>query len=205
MDLPGVEMTVSSIESVVAASVARIRFWAGPEWVPREVWFRHAEPGHSEAYRRFFRCDVRFGAPAIAVVIAASMMDEKNMTDSSISTLIERRAEAALDELAEEASFASRVRDQILRSLGTESVGAEAVCRRLHVSRATLTRKLAQEQTTLSDVLSDVRRDLAIEYLRDGHLSVEEIARRLAFSDARAFRRAFQRWTGSSPADFRAK
>ena len=108
-------------------------------------------------------------------------------------------------ELDETPSFSTRVREQVLRSLGAEEVSAELVSRRLHVSRATLTRKLAQERTTLSAVLDDVRRDLAVEYLRLGSLSVEEVARRLAFSDARAFRRAFQRWTGTSPAEFRAK
>ena len=100
-----------------------------------------------------------------------------------MAELVERRAEAALAELEQGRPFSTRVREQILASMGTESIGAELLSRRLAVSRATLTRKLAQEGTTLSALL----------------------ARRLAFSDARAFRRAFQRWTGSSPAEYRAR
>jgi AraC-like DNA-binding protein len=204
MEMKGVEMSIAALESVVSGSVARMRFWAGPEWAPHEVWFAHPEPGHGEAYRQVFRCDVRFQAPRTAVVLPASMLKVPNTADTAIAALIERRAEAALAELTDAQTFSSRVRQEILRGLGTEEIGAPALARRLHVSRATLTRKLALEATTLSAVLDAARRDLAVEYLRNGNLPLEELARRLAFSDARAFRRAFQRWTGSSPAEFRA-
>jgi AraC-like DNA-binding protein len=201
----GVTLSVTSAEGVVSGTVARIRFVAGPEWSPREVWFTHSAPPHAEEYRRVFRCDVRFDAPRIAIVFDAKLLDCPILGDRSMAELVERRAEAALLELAEARTFAMRVRDEIMSALGTESIGADLISRRLAVSRATLTRKLAQEGTTLSELLDGARRDLAVEYLRNGGLSVEEVARRLAFSDARAFRRAFQRWTGSSPAEFRAK
>jgi AraC-like DNA-binding protein len=71
------------------------------------------------------------------------------------------------------------------------------------MSRATLTRKLAHEGTSLSAVLDGLRRELALEYVRDPDLSMEELARRLAFSDARALRRAFARWTGTTPSALR--
>jgi AraC-like DNA-binding protein len=207
MTMEGLELTVSAAESIVSGSVARIRFWAGPEWSPREVWFRHPAPAHARAYRDVFRCDVRFEAPHIAMVVDAELLEWGNGAEIAIAELVERRAEAALAEIAGTRTFAGRVREQVLgslHSLDAESISAEALCRRLHVSRATLTRKLAQEDTTLSAILDGTRRDLAVEYLRNGALSTEEVARRLAFSDARAFRRAFQRWTGSSPAEFKA-
>ena len=205
MEMPGVKLSVPAVESVTSASVARIRFWAGPEWAPREIWFTHDAPPYESEYRRVFRCDVRFRAPHDALVIDASLLDRTNLADRSMAELVERRAEAALLELEASRSVASQVREQVLGLLGDGSVGAESISRRLHVSRATLTRKLAQEGTTLSAVLDDARRDLAVEYLRQGSLSLEEIARRLAFSDARAFRRAFQRWTGTTPAEYRAR
>lgn len=205
MDMPGVTLSVQCAEAIVSGTVARIRFWAGPDWAPREVWFTHPAPPYAEEYRRVFRCDVRFEAARIALAFDAALLDSVNLADRSMAELVERRAEAALRELAEERSFATRVREQIMSSLGTESIGADVISRRLAVSRATLTRKLAQEGTTLSELLDGARRDLAVEYLRNDGLPVEEVARRLAFSDARAFRRAFQRWTGTSPAEFRAK
>ncbi len=136
-----------------------------------------------------FRCDVRFEAPRIALVFDVALLDCANLADRSVAELVERRAEAALLELADARSFSTRVREQIMGSLGTESIGADLISRRLAVSRATLTRKLAQEGTTPSELLDDTRRDLAVEYLRNEGLSVEEVVRRLAFSDARAFRR----------------
>jgi AraC-like DNA-binding protein len=78
-----------------------------------------------------------------------------------------------------------------------------ALTRHLHMSRATMTRRLKLEGTTLTDLIAEVRRDFALEYLRDPHMSIEELARCLDFSDARAFRRAFQRWTGLTPLAYR--
>ena len=67
----------------------------------------------------------------------------------------------------------------------------------------TIQRKLAQEGTSFKDLVEDVRKNLALEYLRSTVLSVEEIALRLGYSDAPSFSHAFKRWTGSSPRDSR--
>ena len=79
----------------------------------------------------------------------------------------------------------------------------EAVARALGLSRQTLYRRLKAEDTTFEELLDGVRKRLALRLVgRDG-LSVKESAWRLGFSDPSAFSRAFKRWTGKSPKDFR--
>jgi AraC-like DNA-binding protein len=71
------------------------------------------------------------------------------------------------------------------------------------MSVATLRRRLADEGTTFSSVVEEVRRNLAREYLCSGQASVGEVAGHLGFSGVAAFGRAFKRWTGSTPSDYR--
>jgi transcriptional regulator GlxA family with amidase domain len=67
----------------------------------------------------------------------------------------------------------------------------------------TLSRKLAAEGISYSDLLARVRHALALDYLRTTRLSMEDIAEALGFSDANSFRQAFRRWSGKSPTEYR--
>ncbi|MEY4580137.1 MAG: hypothetical protein RL701_4840 [Pseudomonadota bacterium] len=198
-----VEMPRVMVETVVGASVRRLRFRFGHEWAPHAVWVQHAAPAHVHLYQDFFRCPVRFGAPYNAVEFEAADLLRTNPTGASLTGLVERRADAELAELTGGPSLANVVRTRLIATLGRERVDALALTRHLHMSRATMTRRLKLEGTTLTDLIAEVRRDFALEYLRDPQMSIEELARCLDFSDARAFRRAFQRWTGLTPLAYR--
>lgn len=73
----------------------------------------------------------------------------------------------------------------------------------LHMSAATLRRRLAAEGTSFREVRANCQRDIAAHLLRHGNTPVEDIARRVGLSDDRALRRAFREWTGETPADYR--
>jgi AraC-like DNA-binding protein len=201
----GVPMTIAAAESIAGGAIARLRFRLGVEWAPLEMWFQYPEPSYRVAYERFFRCPLRFEMPLGGTVLDAKVLAMSNAVDGAVAELIERRAQSALERLTGVERCADRARDVLGAGLSRGEIGADAVARALHMSRATMTRRLSAEGTTLTEVLDALRRDLALEYVRDPQLSIEELARRLAFSDARALRRAFQRWTGMSPGEVRRK
>jgi AraC-like DNA-binding protein len=201
----GVAMPPLAIEALAGGTIARMRSRLGLEWAPLEMWFPYPAPPYVAAYERFFRCALRFDMPAAGTVIDAQVLGWTSPVDRSISELIERRAESALERLDGGDRCTDRVRDVLAAGLAQGELGADTVARALHMSRATLTRRLAAEGSSVTAVLDALRRDLALEYIRDSALSLEELARRLAFSDARALRRAFQRWTGKTPAELRRK
>jgi AraC-like DNA-binding protein len=74
----------------------------------------------------------------------------------------------------------------------------------MNVSNRTLQRKLRDEGTSFIDLLQDARLNLAKKYLSQPQRSIVEIAYLLGFSEPSTFSRAFKRWTGSAPAEFRA-
>jgi AraC-like DNA-binding protein len=73
------------------------------------------------------------------------------------------------------------------------------------MSRRTLQRKLADAETTYLKLVDDTRRDLALRYIEDPRRSITDITFTLGFSQHSAFTRAFKRWTGVAPTEYRAK
>ena len=71
------------------------------------------------------------------------------------------------------------------------------------MSERSLARYLHEEGTTFSALLEDLRRRMALRYVRNSELSFSEITFLLGFSQAAAFYRAFRRWTGQTPREFR--
>ncbi len=118
---------------------------------------------------------------------------------------------AFLGELAEKLAqpapqkrcFKQEVERAIEPLLGSSEVSIDRVARELGMSRQTLYRRLKAEGTTFEELLDAKRRQLAVRYLRLDRSSVKAAAYKLGFSDPAAFSRAFKRWTGISPSDFR--
>ena len=98
-----------------------------------------------------------------------------------------------------------RVRNALLEALPSGRNTVDDVCKRLHVSKRTLQRRLKDEGTTYQEVLDDTRADLSHHYLKQPQVSVVEISYLLGFQDPGSFYRAFHGWTGQTPADVRSR
>jgi|TARA_Y100001001_G_scaffold8316_1_gene7901 AraC-like DNA-binding protein len=101
-------------------------------------------------------------------------------------------------------SLSIRVSKLIRVQLERGKVGVETVAGQLNMSRYTLHKKLREEGLTFAALLEQVRREQALTYMKDKTKPLVEIAEQLGFSELSAFSRAFKRWMGTPPAEYRS-
>ncbi|MFT3925044.1 MAG: AraC family transcriptional regulator [Myxococcales bacterium] len=171
-----------------------------PDWVEQ----RRPVPRDLAPYERFFRCPLRFAAESNAITFSAAALDRP--LPSANPELARHNDDLVRRSLAEvtQGNLVDRVRGAIASDLSGE-ISPGRVARALGVSERSLQRHLAKHGTTFAEVLNETRREVACAYLREPRWSITEVAFLLGFEDASSFARAFRRWTGSSPTEFRAQ
>ncbi|HUR83476.1 MAG TPA: AraC family transcriptional regulator ligand-binding domain-containing protein [Thermoanaerobaculia bacterium] len=164
----------------------------------KELHFRHAEPSYRAEYDRVFRIPIVFGSDRNAVLFDGAFFALASQAPASRAIdIVKARAESLLQRDA--GSTRERVEELLASALHTADVHVDSVAGRLGVGRHTLFRKLKAEGVTFKQVLDELRRKLAVQYLGEKKLAVGETAYLLGFSDPAAFSRAYKRWTGHSP------
>ena len=176
----------------------------GVELEPVEVFVTHPEPPCKGDFFGLFRCPVHFGAALSALVFDADVLDRPlPASNRDLAHANDTVLAAYVGELTA-GDIATRVKNAILDHLPSGAPSAEMVAKALHLSARTLQRRLAIAGTTYSQVLDDVRRSLAEQYIGDPSRSLSDITYLLGFSELSAFSRAFRRWTGRAPSVMRS-
>jgi AraC-like DNA-binding protein len=119
--------------------------------------------------------------------------------DSQLLHILEAHADDLLAERRTAAGLRGLVENQLLGGLPSGRVQAAVVAQQLGMSARSFTRHLAQEGTSFSEILDQLRNRLARRYLEDERISLQQIAWLLGYSEIGAFNHAFKRWTGISP------
>lgn len=203
----GLAIPRHSAEFVVAAWVRVARVITGvADWAPDEAHFAHSAPGDQSELARFFHCRLRFAAGENAIRFAATELARASVApDAALLEILERHAGSLLDRIPRAASLADRVRRSLAERLPDGEARAASVAAGLSMSVRTLHRTLAAEGTTFSQILDQYRHERAVQALADERIGIAEIAFALGFSELSSFYRAFRRWTGCTPAEYRAR
>jgi AraC-like DNA-binding protein len=195
-----------SVETWTVALVVQGRQITKVDWVPRRVDFECKRPPHADEYDRFFRCPIRFEQAETSIVMPRELLALPVIgADRSLDGLVIAHLEAQLKKLPPVGAVSARLRTVVIEALGDGVPAMEECARQLGMSRRTLQRRLEGEQTTFQNVVDGARRELAESYLGKPLTSLQEIAFLLGFSTQEAFHRAFKRWTGVTPGEFRKR
>jgi AraC-like DNA-binding protein len=192
-------------ESFFARVVSTMRRSLKGVELVQAVEVAHAEPPYRAEYDRIFQVPVRFGSARNALRIAAAIRDSlRNRARPTYAAEVLRTyADAEVEKLHRNKTVRGRLETLLTATLRSGDISMQAVASQLGVSRQTLFRKLKSEGTTFEKVLDELRYKLAVQYLEDAKLPVNEVAYLVGFSDPAAFSRAFKRWTGSRPGEAR--
>jgi AraC-like DNA-binding protein len=204
--LGGAQLPPPMTENSMANLVVIGRELTGAPLRPLEVCFMHQEPAYSAEHARIFGCPVHFGAERTALVLPTAALElPLPHGDPALRSILERHAEQLLDRVPRVARFSDRVRELALAELKDGSPTAELIARKLDMSERTLRRRLQEDRTTYEQLLDDLRRGLSERYLDEPSLGIDAVALMLGYSEVGAFRRAFRRWYGTSPAAYRKR
>jgi AraC-like DNA-binding protein len=192
-------------ESALAEMIHGGRLLTGLRYAPVAVRFRHPRPPDASAHERFFSAPIEWSAPRTEVAIDAKLLAQPLLkADPGLAAYFERHAAALLEKCAEPEGMEYRLRSALAAELPRGVPTLETIAPRLGMSTRTLRRRLQEAETTFREVLDQTRCELAKRYLADPQLPVGAVGFMVGFSEPSAFHRAFKRWTGVTPAAFRA-
>jgi AraC-like DNA-binding protein len=201
---PEVEATDQLSDGAIAFLFQILRKLCGPAWRPTEVLFARREPEDVELFQQFFRAPLRFNALQFAVVFPAGWLRHRlPAADPALRAGLQQQVEALADRHRDD--FPEQVR-RVLRTTslaGPSRLDDVAAACSLHAR--TLGRRLQAAGVTFQSLVDADRFERARQLLEHTGLDVHDIAASLDYADASAFIRAFRRWCGTTPGDWRAR
>jgi AraC-like DNA-binding protein len=166
--------------------------------------FSYPEPAHSAEYRLMYSADLSFDRPNTLIAFEAGYLDLPVVqNEQSIKEFLRTAPESILVKYKNGSSLTAKIRRRLRQFLPGEVPDFESLADELNMTAATMRRRLHEEGESYQSIKDQLRRDLAIGYLSHTSRSVMDIALELGFSERSAFHRAFRKWTGASPGEFR--
>jgi AraC-like DNA-binding protein len=166
--------------------------------------FGYPEPAHSAEYRLMYCTDLTYDKPNTTIVFAADYLSLPIVqNERSVKDFLRTAPESILVKYKNGSSLSARIRRRLRQLLPGEVPDFDQLAAELNMTTATLRRRLHEEGASYQGIKDQLRRDLAISYLSHSDRNVMDIALELGFSERSAFHRAFRKWTGASPGEFR--
>src|SRR5215510_7767128 len=194
------------IEFCMFAAIRLCRMLTGHSLVPQHFSISHYRSESTSEMARFVGTKVKFGADADEFALNVNARELPLIhADTHLHDLLLKYCEATLaDRKSDDMSqLRTRVENAISTMLPHGRVLAEDVACSLGMSERTLARRLSDEGLNFTEILQQLRRDLAVRYLDDRKLHVSKIAWLLGFHEVSAFTHACKRWTGKTPREMR--
>ena len=195
-----------AIEAFISCIIANARILSGKDLQPFHINFDYEKPAEIVAqYEEYFNCSIHFGNVQNSIVFDRSHLDLPIISSNkTLYNIFRTQCEQMLKELKQTPSLASQIEKYVLTNMDT-AVQVSDVANHLCMSKKTLANRLKKEGTNFQEVVNTTRSKQAKKLLQNSDLSVEEIATIIGFSDASNFRKAFKKWTGSPPSEYRVR
>ena len=176
----------------------------GPRWAPEEVHFEHPKPMDWKEHEKAFGAPVYFNQPTNALLFRREALSGRMPSrDLKLLAIVQTCLDALGLNHEVPQSLVDRLRHQLRMKLPEGYPPLDSIAEAMSQSVSAIQRALAFEGLSYKDLVEATRQELAMLYLKQGHISFSEIAFLLGYSELSAFSRAFRRWYGVSPREFR--
>jgi AraC-like DNA-binding protein len=194
-----------SNEATFSASVVVLQAMTETDIAPIGVSFKHEAPRDLKSYRAAFKCPILFDQAHNFMVYKTPDLETRTAkADASINKfLVERVEEETKGIKISSIKIAADVENLIMDALPSGIPSLDKIGRHMGMSSRTLTRRLSEGGITYRELVKQTQEKISKDLLRHSARSVSEIAFQTGFSEQSAFSRAFKRWTGQSPLEYR--
>ncbi|MNO71996.1 HTH-type transcriptional regulator VirS [compost metagenome] len=171
---------------------------------PRSVEFEHPLPDDISPHKELFGCPLSFDCATNRIVWPAEILDLPLISADQrlFRTLLPALEEQRKKRLAS-SDLPSRVTQAIAANLPSGRIGQDQIAQSLHMSTRTLQRRLQLLQLDFNELVEEIRRHQALDYVANSARNITEIAALLGYNETSSFSRAFRRWTDVSPKQYR--
>lgn len=206
IDDPDVWPRRQFVEDVLAFGCKLMCALTGTVWWPAQVHFEHPAPADLATHQAVFGSAPRFDQPTNTLLFDRAWLEQPvPRADRRLLRIVEEHVRAMLEACPTEDDLVAVLRDQIARSVCGGPPSRSTVARQLAMSERTLQRRLAERGLGFKQLVEITRRELAVRYVADAGTELTEVAFLLGYSELSAFDRAFRRWTGFSPLEYRRR
>ena len=194
-----------SVDAAAAVFVHMTRLVYGDEINPILVTLPRKKPTTAKEFSEFFNAPIEYEALDTALFFIDAQI-EKSLPTGNVE-LAHANDKIVKDYLShlDRTHVAMQVKSKIVDLLSSGMVTEQDMANALNLSLRSLQRKLREEGTSYKEILEETRRDLATKYIQNSRLSISEISFLLGFSEISNFSRAFKRWNGRAPSEFRSE
>ena len=169
-----------------------------------EVHFQHVMPKNIALYEQYFGCKVRFSQARNQVLMHVSELSRPlKQGDQTLQKLLMQQAKALLEKFPYSTLVDQQLQQAILIGLQKNLFQIEHIAEQMNFSVRQLQRHLQKQGKTYQQCMQEIRCMMAMQYLKDPHLSLQETAMLLGYSEQSAFQRAFKQWTQLTPQQWR--
>jgi AraC-like DNA-binding protein len=190
-------------DAALGALMTMLRMLMGESYSPMEIHCFYARPATAINFEHDVRCPILYAMPANKVLFDNA--DLHRQLASANTELQKINEDLLLEKMhqLDRACMVTRVTQAINKELPTGEVNEKDIAASLGVSLRTMQRQLAKQQQSFKQLLDEIRKQLAEQYLANSQLSLNEITYLLGFANQANFTRAFKRWHGMPPSSYR--
>lgn len=190
-------------DSFMAMFNAMCRANYGSDFHPQAIHLTHPKPDDIEPFIELFQCPIYFGTTencfTISMETALKPLEDPHPQLAELNDQVVTEFISMMDNN----NIVEKVKHEITKQLSDGLITDKTVSKALAMHKRTLQRKLQEQHTTFKTLLNEVRQTLANVYIDNHSMPLTEISYLLGFSNLSSFSRAFKRWTGTSPANYR--
>lgn len=193
------------LEAPIILILKLARELSGQHVVPIQVSYRHQPPQDTTKHEGFFGMPILWSAADNELVLSDSVLDlPVHTADRALYPSLLNHLEARPQWTPPPSTVVQSTRAQILKEIDKGAPDKSTISRALGMAPSTLFRRLRDAGTSFEALVERIRREKSIEYLADATIALSRVSALLGYSEHSAFFRAFLRWFGSTPAEYRA-